>query len=88
MYSLLPSAKAFALCGSASCEAAARRVPGILRRAKELGVPVLLDSNGPALAQGVFACPDVVKPNQAELFALTGIEGDLPARRGSFFGAA
>lgn len=56
VFSLVPSARALAVCGSASCEAARRRVPGIIRRAREAGVPVLLDSNGPALALGVGRC--------------------------------
>lgn len=84
--SLLPSAQALAICGSASCEAAARRVPGLIRRAKEMGIPVLLDSNGAALALGVEALPDLVKPNQAELSALTGIEDDLPRAAGALIG--
>ncbi len=78
---LLPSAQAVAVCGSASCEAAARRVPGILARAKAQGIPVLLDSNGPALFYGAQARPDLLKPNQAELFALTGIEDVAAAAR-------
>ncbi|MGW3746353.1 1-phosphofructokinase family hexose kinase [Streptomyces sp. NPDC005146] len=36
------------------------------------GVPVLLDADGPALAEGVRAGPDVVKPNFAELVGATG----------------
>lgn len=36
------------------------------------GVPVLLDADGPALAEGVRAGPDVVKPNAAELAGATG----------------
>ena len=65
-------ARVLAICGSASCEAAARRVPGIIRRAKAMGVAVLLDSNGPALLAGVEALPDLVKPNQKELETLVG----------------
>ena len=74
VFSLLPEARALAICGSASCEAAARRVPELIVRAKALGIPVLLDSNGSALALGAAALPDLIKPNQAELLALTGIE--------------
>ena len=78
---LLPSARAVAICGSASCAAAAKRVPGIISRAKALGIPVLLDSNGPALTYGAEALPDLVKPNQAELFALTGVQDAARAAR-------
>lgn len=74
VYELLPEARALAICGSASCEAAARRVPELIERAKALGIPVLLDSNGSALERGAAARPDLLKPNQAELLALTGIE--------------
>ena len=74
LFSVLPGARVLAICGSGSCEAAARRVPGIIRRAKEMGVAVLLDSNGPALIEGVQALPDIVKPNQKELESLVGRE--------------
>lgn len=76
---LLPGARVLAICGSASCEAAAKRVPGIIRRAKEAGVKVLLDSNGPALIYGAEALPDMIKPNEDELFALTGIKDEPSA---------
>lgn len=72
LFRALPGARVLAVCGSASCEAAARRLPGIIRRARELGVAVLLDSNGPALLEGVKALPDIVKPNQRELESLVG----------------
>ena len=76
LYAALPGAELLAICGSASCEAAARRVPGIINHAREMGVKVLLDSNGPALTLGVTANPDLIKPNEDELFALTGIKDD------------
>ena len=76
LFAHLPGAELLAICGSASCEAAAKRVPGIIEKAHSLGVKVLLDSNGPALALGVKACPDIIKPNEDELFSLTGIKDD------------
>ena len=79
LFSVLPGAAVLAICGSASCDAAAARVPGIIRRAKAMGVTVMLDSNGPALILGAEACPDLIKPNEDELFALTGIKGDPSA---------
>lgn len=79
LFAQLKYAEALAICGSASCEAAARRVPVIIRRAREMGVRVLLDSNGPALTLGAEACPDLVKPNEDELYALTGIKDDPSA---------
>ncbi len=78
---LMPQAQAVAICGAASCEAAARRAPGIVARAKARGIPVLLDSNGPTLAYGAAALPDLLKPNQAELSALTGEEDVARAAR-------
>ena len=74
LFEILPGARVLAVCGSASCEAAAQRVPGILRRAREMGVATLLDSNGPALLEGVKGLPDIVKPNQKELESLLGRE--------------
>ncbi|MBQ4089072.1 MAG: hypothetical protein IJC56_04225 [Clostridia bacterium] len=79
LFELLPGADMLAICGSASCEDAARRVPGIISRAREMGVTVLLDSNGTALTYGVTANPDMIKPNEDELFALTGIKDDPAA---------
>ena len=79
LFACLPGAEVLAICGSASCEAAALRVPGIIRRARAMGVKVLLDSNGPALIHGAEALPDLIKPNEDELCALTGISDD-PSR--------
>ena len=72
LFGVLPEARVLAVCGSASCEAAARRVPGILRRARAMGVATLLDSNGAALIEGAKALPDLIKPNQRELESLVG----------------
>lgn len=76
LFAHLPGAELLAICGSASCDAAAARVPGIIRRAHDMGVKVLLDSNGPALSMGIQANPDLIKPNEDELAAITGITGD------------
>ena len=72
LWEALAGARVLAVCGSAPGEAAAGRVAGILRRAKEMGVTTVLDSNGPALLQGVAALPDLLKPNERELESLTG----------------
>ena len=72
LFQALPGARVLAVCGSAPGEAAAKRVAGILRRAKELGVATVLDSNGAALLAGVNGCPDLLKPNEHELETLTG----------------
>jgi 1-phosphofructokinase family hexose kinase len=79
LFENLPGAQVLAICGSASCDEAAQRVPDIIRRARNMGVKVLLDSNGPALICGSSALPDLIKPNEDELFALTGIKDDVSA---------
>lgn len=79
LFAVLPGAEMLAICGSASCEAAAKRVPGIIERARGMDITVLLDSNGPALIYGAQARPDMIKPNEDELFALTGIKDDPAA---------
>ena len=72
LFAALPGARALAVCGSAPDGAAAKRVAGILRRAKALGLATVLDSNGAALLEGVRGCPDLLKPNEQELAALAG----------------
>ena len=53
----------------------------LIRLARDLGVPTILDTSGPALLAGLAARPDLVKPNAAELRAATGIADDLDAAR-------
>jgi 1-phosphofructokinase family hexose kinase len=77
LFACLPGARALAICGSASTGEAAARIPGIIERARTMGVATLLDANGDALRAGLAAKPDIVKPNQAELFWATGIEDDI-----------
>lgn len=43
-----------------------------IRQAHEQGVPVIFDSSGPSLISGMKSCPDVIKPNEAELQNLLG----------------
>lgn len=47
--------------------------------AAQSGLPVVLDSSGPALARALEARPTVVKPNQDELAELTGLGDPLAA---------
>ena len=42
--------------------------------AHAFGVPVIFDSSGPSLLAGVKSCPDLLKPNQAELGELLGYQ--------------
>ena len=53
-------------------------------RLKALGFTVVLDASGEALAEGVKAHPDVIKPNAGECAALTGF---VPNTRDGFLKA-
>lgn len=44
----------------------------LTHHAHRLGAKVLLDASGPALAAGVTAAPDIIKPNRVELAELVG----------------
>lgn len=44
----------------------------LIQRVHGLGARVLLDASGSALAAGVGAAPDIIKPNRAELCELSG----------------
>ncbi|MBV9380872.1 MAG: 1-phosphofructokinase family hexose kinase [Streptosporangiaceae bacterium] len=44
----------------------------LIEMAAAAGVPAVLDTHGEALLRGAAACPAIVKPNLAELEALTG----------------
>ncbi|WP_200304036.1 1-phosphofructokinase family hexose kinase [Streptomyces adelaidensis] len=69
---LLRSASAVALCGSLPPGLPVGAYAGLIRTARTLGVPVLLDTSGEPLRRGVAARPDLVKPNADELAELTG----------------
>jgi 1-phosphofructokinase family hexose kinase len=76
VFGALKGAKALVISGGASCETAAIYAGHIMHRAKQMGIPTLLDSNGDALLYGARAVPDIIKPNREELTALTG-EADI-----------
>ena len=71
---LIPQAKVFCVCGSACCLEAAQAGARLIQLANRLGVPTLLDANGPMLTLGVEAKPKLIKPNQKELGQLLGRE--------------
>lgn len=48
----------------------------IITKAKEAGIPVLLDTHGPELEMGLMAEPYMVKPNDAEAAELVGFPLD------------
>ncbi len=60
------------LCGSLPAGCPPDYYARLIRAARAAGAPVLLDSSGEALAEGVAAGPDLIKPNREELAQLTG----------------
>ncbi|MEU1401386.1 1-phosphofructokinase family hexose kinase [Streptomyces sp. NPDC005728] len=76
---LLPSASAVALSGSLPPGVPVGAYAGLIRTARTLGVPVLLDTSGEPLRRGVAARPDIIKPNSDELAELTGSHEPLRA---------
>lgn len=63
---LARAATAVALCGSLPPGVPVGAYAQLVRVARALGVPVLLDTSGEPLRRGVAARPDIVKPNAAE----------------------
>ncbi|MBB1258907.1 1-phosphofructokinase family hexose kinase [Streptomyces alkaliterrae] len=76
---LLADAEAVALCGSLPPGVPVGGYATLVRAARAAGVPVLLDTSGEPLARGLAARPELVKPNLAELAALTGSREPLRA---------
>lgn len=68
----LPQATCVVLGGSLPEGAPASLYPDLIRQARARGIPVIFDSSGPALREGLTAHPTLIKPNQAELAELTG----------------
>ena len=67
------------LSGSLPADFPADFYAGLVRAAKTAGARVALDTSGPALAAGVAAGPDLVKPNAEECEALVGFVPRTPA---------
>ncbi|MFI9646606.1 1-phosphofructokinase family hexose kinase [Streptomyces sp. NPDC052040] len=78
---LVRSATAVALCGSLPPGVPVGAYAQLVRTARAVGVPVLLDTSGEPLRRGVAARPDIVKPNADELAELTGSHEPLQATR-------
>jgi len=68
----LAPAEAIVLSGSLPPGLPVTTYAELIQAAAAAGVPVLLDSNGPALLRGVSAGPAIVKPNLDELAAVSG----------------
>ncbi|MDQ0775527.1 tagatose 6-phosphate kinase [Streptomyces aurantiacus] len=78
---LLRSASAVALCGSLPPGVPVGAYAQLVRTARALAVPVLLDTSGEPLRRGIAARPDIVKPNADELAELTGAHDPSQATR-------
>ncbi|MDQ1037082.1 tagatose 6-phosphate kinase [Streptomyces sp. V3I8] len=78
---LLRSSSAVALCGSLPPGVPVGAYAQLVRTARALAVPVLLDTSGEPLRRGIAARPDVVKPNADELAELTGARDPAQATR-------
>ncbi|MFD9189976.1 1-phosphofructokinase family hexose kinase [Streptomyces phaeochromogenes] len=78
---LLRSASAVALCGSLPPGVPVGAYAQLVRTARALVVPVLLDTSGEPLRRGLAARPDIVKPNADELAELTGSHDPSQATR-------
>ncbi|MEU9186878.1 1-phosphofructokinase family hexose kinase [Streptomyces sp. NPDC048484] len=78
---LLRSSSAVALCGSLPPGVPVGAYAQLVRTARALAVPVLLDTSGEPLRRGVAARPDIVKPNADELAELTGAHDPSQATR-------
>ncbi|UGY92118.1 1-phosphofructokinase family hexose kinase [Streptomyces gobiensis] len=72
---------AVALCGSLPPGVPVGAYATLIRAARAVGVPVLLDTSGEPLRRGLAARPDLVKPNSQELAGVTGTNEPLRAAR-------
>lgn len=75
---LLPRARCMVLGGSLPPGAPEDLYPALIQRARQAGVPVILDASGDALRRGLSARPDWVKPNREELEQLAERTVDSP----------
>ncbi|WP_314415197.1 1-phosphofructokinase family hexose kinase [Streptomyces kroppenstedtii] len=78
---LLRSCSAVALCGSLPPGVPVGAYAQLVRTARALAIPVLLDTSGEPLRRGIAARPDIVKPNADELAELTGSHDPSQATR-------
>jgi tagatose 6-phosphate kinase len=77
-HQLLGQARAVVLSGSLPPGLSHEVYADLVHHAREAGVPAVLDADAEALAVGVRAKPDIVKPNVDELRRATGFTDRLP----------
>ena len=77
----LPSAKVLVVSGSVPPDAPESLIPLLIAVGKDAGVPVIVDTSGPALLRAADAGATVLKPNAAELIEATGIADPVEGAR-------
>ncbi|GGM36301.1 1-phosphofructokinase family hexose kinase [Microbacterium saperdae] len=77
----LPSARVLVISGSLPPGAPDGFLPLLIAVAKDAGVPVIVDTSGPALLRAAAAGASVLKPNRAELAEATGITDPVDGAR-------
>lgn len=77
----LPGAGVLVISGSLPPGAPSTLLPLLIGLGKDAGVPVIVDTSGPALLQAADAGASVLKPNAAELAEATGIADPVEGAR-------
>lgn len=77
----LPGARVLVISGSLPPGAPATLLPLLIGTARDAGVPVIVDTSGPALLRAADAGASVLKPNAAELVEATGIADPVAGAR-------
>ncbi|GAT74629.1 1-phosphofructokinase family hexose kinase [Microbacterium hydrocarbonoxydans] len=77
----LPSARVLVISGSLPPGAPDTLLPILIGVGRDAGVPVIVDTSGPALLRAADAGASVLKPNAAELAEATGIADPVAGAR-------
>lgn len=77
----MPTATALVISGSLPPGAPEPLLPVLIAVGRDAGLPVLVDTSGPALLQAADAGASVLKPNAAELTEATGIADPVDGAR-------
>lgn len=77
----LPGAQVLAISGSLPPGAPETLLPLLIGTAQDAGVPVIVDTSGPAMLLAADARAPVLKPNAAELVEATGIADPVEGAR-------
>lgn len=77
----LPSASVLVVSGSVPPGAPEPLIPMLIAVGRDAGVPVIVDTSGPALLRAADAGATVLKPNAAELVEATGIADPVEGAR-------